>query len=197
MKAPWQIDWEWQEGIQKRLAMPIYKSVWPNAEIVEIDAQRGNDLAAALDIGGADKMLRFPDGGLAFLGQRFRRYNSWHVERDGYIKEYDDFTLRADRPLSHRKTEFEKILAALDRAGFTAGYYAYGHLTQDETQFARFRILRFADFIRYVLNNPLPYRIRNIDDSSRFFSWPFAEIPKEFIEYEEPTAVEPRQLTMF
>jgi len=184
-----QNNWEWQAKIQKHVAVPIYKTVWPNAEIVEIDAQRWNELATAIDIGGADKMLRFPDGGLGFLGQRFRRYNSWHIEQNGYIKEYDDLTLRT--------TEFNKIIASLNRAGFIASYYAYGHLTEDENRFARFRILRFADFIRYIANKALPNPIPNTDGSPSFFSWPFAKIPKEFIEYEEPTAVEPRQLTMF
>ena len=120
-KKPWQVDAKWALEMQPFAIAQFYSKLWLGARIIELDKERKNELAQAIDIGGADKMIQFPDGGLAFLGQRFRRWDE---------RKFDDFTLRRDRP-SGMMTEFQKIVLALERGGFLAGYYAYGHVNEE------------------------------------------------------------------
>lgn len=178
-KKPWQIDWEWATiKMQPTALAQFYSKVWPGAEVIELDRDVRNKLAQIIDIGGADKVLRFPDAGLAFLAQRFRRYDEI---------QFDDFTLRRDRP-SGIKTEFEKAKLAFERGGFIASYYAYGHANKNEDGFIRMRILRFKEFIEAVLSGELRLGIgRNPNGSSTFFKIPFHTIPPWFflIDYAE------------
>ncbi len=170
-KKPWQDDANWALEMQPFAIAQFYSKLWPSARIIELDKERKNELAQAIDIGGADKMIQFPDGGLAFLGQRFRRPHQ---------KKYDDFTLRRDRP-SGMMTEFQKIVLALERGGFLAGYYAYGHVNEAEDGFIRMRILKFREFIEAVLHGELYLGVgRNPDGSSTFFKIPFCTIPAQF-----------------
>lgn len=178
-RRPWQDDWKWTVEVMQPIALAqFYKKVWPGAQVFELDKDKQNELARVLDIGGADKMVRFPDGGLAFLGQRFRRYHQ---------RRFDDFTLRRDRP-SGMKTEFEKIKLAFERGGFIAGHYAYGHANKSEDGFIRFRILKFREFIEAVLAGEFHLGIgNNPNGSSTFFKIPFGAIPPRFflIDYAE------------
>jgi len=170
-KKPWQDDAKWALEMQPLAITQFYSELWPGARIVELDMERKNELAQAIDIGGADKMIQFPDRGLAFLGQRFRRPHQ---------KRYDDFTLRRDRP-SGMMTEFQKVVLALERGGFLAGYYAYGHVNEEEDGFIRMRILRFREFIEAVLCGDLRLGIGyNPNGSSTFWKVPFRAIPARF-----------------
>lgn len=177
-KKPWRPDADWALKMQPYAIAQFYSKVWLGAEVIELDKEKGNRLAEVLDIGGADKMIRFPDGGLAFLGQRFRR---WHQSK------FDDFTLRRDRP-SGTMTEFQKIMLALKRGGFVAGYYAYGHVNENQDGFTRMRILKFREFIEAVLLGELRLGIgRNPNGSSTWFKIPFHAIPVRFflVDYAE------------
>lgn len=168
---PWQVDAKWVLEMQAFAIAQFYSKLWLGARIIELDKERKNELAQAIDIGGADKMIQFPDGGLAFLGQRFRRWGE---------RKFDDFTLRRDRP-SGMMTEFQKIVLALERGGFLAGYYAYGHVNEEEDGFIRMRILKFRGFIEAVLNGELRLGVgRNPNGSSTFFKIPFHTIPAQF-----------------
>lgn len=156
----------------------FYSKIWPGADVIELDKDVRNKLAKIIDIGGADKVLRFPDAGLAFLAQRFRRYDEI---------QFDDFTLRRDRP-SGIKTEFQKAKLALERGGFIASYYAYGHANENEDGFIRMRILKFREFMEAVLSGELKLGIgRNPNGSSTFWKIPFKNIPARFflIDYAE------------
>ncbi len=170
-KKPWQTDAEWALSMQPFAIKQFYAKVWTGARIIELDTERTNELARVIDIGGADKMIRFSDGGLAFLGQRFRR---WHQRK------YDDFTLRRERP-SGMATEFQKVVLALERGGFVAGYYAYGHVNEVEDGFIRMRILKFREFVEAILHGELHLEIgNNPDGSSSWFKIPFRVIPPRF-----------------
>lgn len=172
----WTDDQDWSVvKIQPLAIAQIYSMVWPEAQVIPLDNDRRNTLKYMLDVAGADKLIRWPDGGVAFLGQRFRRYEK---------RQWDDFTLRARRP-SGRETEIGKIAAALDRAGLVAGYYAYGHVNEKETGFLRFRILEFRAFCQDWQSGLLPakYVRHNKDGSSSFYCWPFSQIPSRFFVY--------------
>lgn len=171
-KKSWRDDWEWATTKMQPIAIAqFYNEVWPDAEVVEIDSQIKNVLAQIIDIGGADKALRFPDGGLAFLAQRFRRYSE---------SKFDDFTLRRDRPTGI-KTEFEKVKLAIERRGFIASYYAYGHANEAETGFIRMRILKFNELAGVLTRGELKMEVRqNPDGSSTFWIIPFRAIPSRF-----------------
>ena len=170
VKKDWRADDKWALEMQ-RFALPIYRQVWADASIVELDKDKRNQLSRVLDIGGADKMIKFADGGLAFLAQRFRRWK---------YNEYDDFTLRKNRP-SGNVTEYEKGILALERHGFVAGFYSYGLVNQAETGFERFRILRYPELLKAILAGELqPKTLSNANGSSNFLVIPFTRIPKHF-----------------
>lgn len=158
------------------LAIKLYYSqVWPECEIKCLDDDRYNDLKKILDISGADKLLKWPDGTISFLAQRFRR------ETD-----YDDFTLRLDRPSGYR-CEWFKMRDSLKEHKLLPAFYAYGHLNDNEDSFKRFRIVDIVSFLNYwekgLLTEPI---IRgNRDNSSRFLAWHFNEIPDECIIFQD------------
>lgn len=169
-RKDWRADDKWALEMQ-RFAMPIYKQVWANARIVELDKDKRNQVSCVLDVGGADKMIEFADGGLAFLAQRFRRWK---------YRKYDDFTLRKNRP-SGNLAEFEKGMLALQRHGFVAGFYSYGLVNQTETGFKRFRILRYPELLKAILTGKLqPKTLSNTNGSSTFLVLPFSRIPTHF-----------------
>lgn len=174
-RKSWHVDDKWALEIQ-RFAMPIYEHVWPDARIVELDKDKRNQLSRVLDVGGADKMIEFRDGGLAFLAQRFRRWK---------YRGYDDFTLRKNRS-SGNLTEFEKGMLALERHGFVAGFYSYGLVNQTETGFERFRILRYPELLKAILSGQLkPRTISNTNGSSDFLVVPFSHIPIHFFVFDK------------
>lgn len=173
-------DSKWSVSkIQPIAKLKIYNSVWPQAKIIPLDNDRRNQMKVILDIAGADKLLKWPDGGVAFLAQRFRRFE----ERD-----FDDFTLRYSRP-SGRVTEVGKILRAFKRSGMIAAFYAYGHVNQDETDFLRFRVLRFVEFCLEWQSGRLPPDGRQTNkDRTTFLYWRFSKIPDHLFEFSsEPT----------
>lgn len=169
----YEIDRDWALGMQLLAITDFYARVWPGAEVIELDNDRANPLKTVLDIGGADKMLRYPTGGIAFLAQRFRRYKSWHPTPS---QMYDDFTLRYNRPYG-RMTEAEKLQRALDEGGFVASWYAYGHANEDNTGFTRFRILNFPALLRCLGGQLGDKVLPNRDQSSTFVPIPFRHIP--------------------
>lgn len=180
------VDMNWSVNtIQPLAERLIYNQVWPEVEVIPLDDDNKNRLKVVLDIAGADKILRWPDGGIAFLAQRFRRFEK---------SRWDDFTMRRLRP-SGRLTEVGKIRAALERSGLIAAFYAYGHVNKTEDDFLRFRILRFTEFCQaWEKGTLLPAQTKaNTDGSSWFFCWPFKNIPDSLFLYDS----EPKQLNLF
>lgn len=170
MAKRWEVDNEWALSMQNYAIQQYYKVIWPSATIVELDNDRRDELKRALDIGGADKMIHFADGRVAFLGQRFRRWG---------MRVYDDFTLRYARP-SGNKTEYQKIYDAISGSGFIASYYAVGHVNKDNNGFIRFRVLLYRELMGMLVNRRLIPQIRhNKDNSSSFMVISFADIPRE------------------
>ena len=174
-------DAKWVLEIQEKLAIPlIYNQVWPKCEIKCLDDDEDDKLKKILDVSGADKLIKWKNGTVSFLGQRFRRYKS------SLARGYDDFTLRKERPKTDYKAECYKIIDAIENGKLLAAYYAYGHVNTDETGFEKFRILHFRIFIEKWVNEELnpcqqPY---NKDHSSNFYAWPFNQIPHECIHWE-------------
>lgn len=179
MARTYRDDQKWVvEKIQPLAISQIYDKVWPQCTILEMDDDEANRLKKLLDIGGADKILQFPDGTVSFLAQRFRTY--------AYSKKYDDFTLRFSRPLSGYTTECEKVLTAFEESRMVAAYYGYGHVNKEETGFLRFRIVDFKAFIKRWMKSeiPAPHLILNKDRSASFLSWSFHRLPKSIILFE-------------
>lgn len=171
-KKPWWVDAKWALDMQPYAIRQFYSRLWVGAKIIELDIARKNQLAQVIDIAGSDKMIKFTDGGLAFLAQRFRRYEEL---------KYDDFTLRNTRP-SGTPTEWGKLKLALQRNGFIAGFYAYGHANENEDGFIRMRILKLREFAEAILSGMIQLnRIgQNPNGSSDFLIIPFSSIPREF-----------------
>lgn len=183
-RPKWEIDRDWALGMQPVAIYRFYSKIWPDGEIIELDRWHGDILKKALDIGGADKMIRFPNGAIAFLGQRFRRWESWHGDNGD---DYDDFTIRFDRP-SGNKTEWDKICVAIEHGGFIASFYAYGHANKNDNNFERFRIIRFRETVEAIITGQLhPTLENNPDNSSRFYALPFTTIPSPYfiLNYQE------------
>lgn len=152
----------------------FYSAVWPESKVVELDNDRTDHLKAMLDIGGADKMLRAPNGAIAFLGQRFRRYESWHPAPNLI---YDDFTIRCRFPDGH-DSEMEKLQQAMEMGGFVATWYAYGHANQNDTGFVRFRIVRLPLLLQSLDSGQIQCD-RRLNKEGRPFAYiRFADIPR-------------------
>lgn len=159
---------EWVFKIQPLAISQHYTKIWPRAEIRELDA--GEDkLSQSIDIGGGDKMLKLIGGGIAFVGQRFRKHNQL---------KYDDFTIR--------DSEWRKTLDALRNGGFIPDYYAYGHVNKDETGFARFRVLNYRSFVNNLKEGKMPHIWQSNKDKydHRFLVVKFRDIPAEHIIYD-------------
>lgn len=185
------LDWSINK-IQPLAETQIYSKVWPDAKISSLEDDNQNPLKNAIDVGGADNILTWPNGTLMFLAQRFRRHASYH--REGYyqgrktIFNYDDFTLREYRPKTNYKAECHKVLEALQENKFIAAYYAYGHVNKEENGFRRFRVIDFKMFVKLWTQNKLgPYKREwNKDLSSYFLAWPFRDIPRNCILWKAP-----------
>ncbi len=175
----YQGDLDWSLKMQPIAIRDYYLKAWPGSEVVELDMDRADSLKTAIDIGGADKMLRHPDGSVAFLAQRFRRAE--------YAK-YDDFTLREARPSGHT-TELGKMQQALSGGGFIAGYYSYGHANEAEDGFDRFRIFDYRRFAEMYTSGELPQGRRqyNRDGSATFLAWEFCTWPDKLFVLNERT----------
>lgn len=182
-------DGQYEENTKYVLQMqPIaisqfYASVWPKAKVVELDNDKADHLKAILDIGGADKMLREPNGTIAFLGQRFRRYKSWHPTPR---QVYDDFTIRCRFPNGY-DSEMEKLRQAMERGGFVASWYAYGHANQYDTGFARFRIIRLPLLMRGLDSGQIPWERRLNQEQRPFVCIKFQNIPRPIFLLDYPT----------
>ena len=161
--------------IQPIAIKKIYNKIWPNAKIIELDNDTGNLLKSILDRSGADKLIKFKDGTIAFLGQRFRRF--------GNAKGNDDFTLRVWNYKTGPNVEFKKILTSLENDRNIAQFYSYGHVNKEETGFSRFRILHFKKFLDLVVNNGLlpDHRQQTNSGDAEFLCWSFYRIPKSCI----------------
>ena len=178
MSRPYTIDQDWSREIQLLAIQQIYPKVWPDCQILELDDDRLNLLKQTLDVGGADKLLRYSDKTVAFLAQRFRTYEE--------SLEYDDFTLRFTRPYSKATTECEKVLRSLAQNRLLASFYSYGHVNKEKNGFLRFRILKFKEFLEAWRDRKIPPPIGPIPnpDGTTFLAWSFAKIPKELIFWE-------------
>ncbi|GAH41834.1 unnamed protein product, partial [marine sediment metagenome] len=166
----------------------IYEKIWPESGIISLD--KGQDsLKLILDVGGADKLLRHPDGTISFLAQRFRRWESWHP------RNYDDFTIRATRPTG-RLTEVDKILKGIKSGTLIAAYYAYGHVNEAENGFSRFRIIDLPKFTLAFYNQEIiPGKmIMNPDNSSGFLAWQFKDLPSKIMFFDLNRREENKQL---
>jgi len=160
--------------IQPIAEKQVYSQVWPGCRIISLDDDELNILKTTLDVAGADKLLRWPDGTASFLAQRFRSYEK---------RVWDDFTLREFRPNTSYRAECYKAPEALKANKINATYYAYGHVNEEEDGFLRFRIVKFREFLEYWTKGllPKPQRGYNADDSSWFLYWAFKDIPPELI----------------
>jgi len=166
----YEVNAEWATRMHKIAAEQYYNKLWPDSEIIELDTDRQDVLKFALDVGGADMMIRFPTGGIAFLCERFRRWES---------RRFDDFTIRLSRP-SGIMTEYGKAVDAIKRGGFVASYYAYGHVNQAEDGFIRLRILLYQKLLESLLHGGIVPAIReNPNGSSIFCAIPFRDIPDD------------------
>lgn len=174
MKSNYKKDKEWSDyKIQPIAIKKIYNILWPNSEIIELDKFPIGTLGQTLDIAGADKLIRFSDGTVSFLAQRFRRAK---------YQKYDDFTLRNYR-IGGNKTEYAKIIKAFENRTMVAGFYAYGLVNESENGFIRFRVLDFHSFLADYLADkiPPPNYQNNPDGKTSFMYWPFAELKKYLI----------------
>lgn len=159
--------------IQPLAIRQIYAKVWPNSQVQELDNDQSNRLKQTLDISGLDKLLSFSDKTVAFLGQRFRRYEE---------SEYDDFTVRFSRP-GYARTECEKLLRALSENRLLISFYAYGHVNKQQNGFLRFRILKFREFLEAWRDRKIPAPLGPIPnkDGTTFLAWHFSKIPEDLV----------------
>lgn len=164
---------KWVLKIQPLAITQHYNKIWSNANVIELDSC-ADELSKIIDIGGADKMLQFTNGSVAFLGQRFRRWSS---------KDFDDFTLRAYFK-SGNATELQKIRNAIQNGGFIASFYAYGHVNEAEDGFIRFRVLQFRSFTEALISNKIHYTLEKNKYGSYFIAAPFKTIPREYFLYD-------------
>lgn len=188
-------DVKWSLKIQPYAIDQHYSIFWSGCEIIHLDDGLTNSLKNILDISGADKGLKWPNGTVSFLAQRFRKWESYFDEEKNDLR-YDDFTLRYDRPITGYEAECFKAREALKTNKLLAAYYAYGHVNKKQDGFLRFRIIDFIKFLEYWEKDllPNPFKKDNKDGSSTFLAWPFKEIPSECIIYEfiEDQNPEPR-----
>ena len=174
MKSNYKEDKHWSDyKIQPMAISEIYNVLWPGSEIIELDKFPVGTLGQTLDIAGADKLIRFQDGTVSFLAQRFRR---------AHYQKFDDFTLRNYR-IGGNKTEYAKVTKAFESRTMVAGYYAYGWVNEAENGFAKFRILDFHSFLTDFLADklPTPKYQNNSDGKTSFMFWPFAGLQKYVI----------------
>lgn len=168
---------KWALKIQDIAVKKIYERIpqWKDVKIEHLDTgwAKNNELMKILDVAGADKMIRWPNGAAAFLGQRFRTYED---------HEYDDFTIRY-RKIGGANTEHTRLTHAFDNSGFISQFYAYGHANKNEDGFLRFRILYFQKFIDWWLNQKNnPDKITSTKHGDALFvSWRFKRIPPSCI----------------
>lgn len=158
----YETDRHWSDNVMQPLAEKYYREKWPTATIVNLDKSPNNPLATIIDMAGADKMIRFQSGAVAFMGTRFRR--------NKYMT-FDHFTLRLDRE-SGGLTEYPKLLKSIAEGTFAASFYAYGTADRGDVGFARFRILDFRRFLDHYLPIPIPKdrKVPN-DDGTSFVYW--------------------------
>ncbi len=167
---------DWVLKIQPYAISQHYRIKWPNCEILCLDDDDSDELKKVLDVSGADKLIKWENGTISFLGQRFRRWEH---------RDKDDFTLRVTG--SHGGVgEAHKAFDALEKGKLLAAFYAYGHVNQDEISFIKFRIIDYRKFLELVLKEaiPKPSLIPNKNKWNRFYAWSFDIIPDECIIYE-------------
>ena len=114
----------------------IYPTLWSDFTVTEVDMLE-DPVSRAIDIAGGDKMLRHPGlGYVVYLAQRFRQADVW--------QQYPHFTIR--------EAEWQRHIAALRNGGMVPGYYIYGYSDEQETDFLRVYIVRYPEWLAYVLS---------------------------------------------
>lgn len=107
----------WQQKMQKRHAIPIYKDYWraTSDDIEEVDSMgETNDFAKRLDYSGLDKLIHDKNTDI-HLAQRFRRPSRFQV----------DFSLRMTTT-GGRKSEYYKLQEAYENGHYIPTRYAFG-----------------------------------------------------------------------
>lgn len=175
-KSNYQEDKRWSDfKIQPIAIKKVYSELWPGSQIIELDKGTSSSLHTVLDIAGADKLIRYSDGTVSFLAQRFRRPDK---------ADYDDFTMRYYR-IGGNKTEYEKVVTAFQNKTLLAGFYAYGLVNTKEDDFTRFRILDYPHFLQDYLSGKVPepgYK-NNTDGKTSFVYWPFSKL-RDYLTYQ-------------
>jgi hypothetical protein len=149
----------------------VYRRLWPNADIHEVDLSR-ETLACSIDrIGNADKVV-VTEQTVLLLAQRIRQANVWLDGR------YRDFTLRW--------AEVQRLQNAYESGGALPNYYAYGYATATLDDFLRFYVLRFPEWWEYSQQSWIPtaHKLQLKDMKGRqesFWYVAFANIPERFI----------------
>lgn len=169
-------DRRWSDlEIQPIAISKVYSKLWPGSQIVELDKGTPESLHNILDIAGADKLIRYQDGTVSFLAQRFRRPEQ---------ADFDDFTMRYHRT-GGNKTEYEKVVTAFQNRTLLAGFYAYGLVNIPEDDFIRFRVLDYPLFLQDYLSDQVPPGDvkANKDGRTSFIYWPFAKL-KKYLTYQ-------------
>ena len=169
---------EWVLKMQPYAINQHYNRFWPDAKIISLDDDTTNELKNILDVSGADKLLKWPNGTISFLAQRFRRWGQ---------RKFDDFTLRKTGSYGG-KGEIYKVIDAIDNNKIVSSFYAYGHVNENENGFIRFRIIDYKYFLQLWKDNIInpPIEIPNKNRQNLFFKWPFNKIPDECILYQYP-----------
>lgn len=169
---------EWVLKMQPYAINQHYNRFWPDSEIIGLDDDTANELKKVLDISGADKLIKWSNGTISFLAQRFRRWKQ---------RNFDDFTLRKTG-IYGGKGEIYKVIDAFNNNKVVSSFYAYGHVNRKEDGFIRFRIIDYKRFLKLwkegMIKTPIEIPNRNIQNL--FFMWPFKEIPDECILYQYP-----------
>jgi len=180
--------WWAVKRIQPLAEAQIYSIVWPDAEIIPLDTERGNQLKRILDVAGADKLIKYRNGNVNFLAQRFRKHNT--IERG-----FDDFTLRKTN-MSGYRSEIYRVLEAFKQNQIISAYYAYGHANKKETGFTHFRILDFKKFVDYLMSGKIRSpKEKDNNDPSSFYAWKFEWIPRDIFIYDlNPTGLNQKSL---
>lgn len=172
--------WWAVKRIQPLAEKQIYPFVWPNTEIIPLDDERGNHLKLILDVAGADKLIKYRNGNVNFLAQRFRK---WNIT-------YDDFTLRKTSMTGYR-SEAYRVIEAFKQNQIISAYYAYGHVNKEETGFTKFRILDFKKFVQYLMDNKIKKpKEKDNNDFTSFYAWKFDWLPRDLFIYDlNPTGL--------
>lgn len=157
--------------MQNKYAIDYYNELWPEAEILEIDALSGigksnvetENVLQKMDYSGLDKIVAFPDKRMIHLGQRFRKDNEKY-ERT--------FSLRYWIP-EEGKSEYELYVNAIQNNYYMPNAYGFGitdGYSWDEAKengFRYFAIYDLKKLMRDVIKNKLTTEINSNSSDKR------------------------------